>query len=324
MSNVKSLAELNATIGTAATEDVTTSATDTTDERIKTNTNLNIYNWTLSANTEIGWIKIADIDAGADDGQRCRFLLHGSHGFASGVPERNGGADIFVTVANGGQAENVNAYAVNHSPDSGGSRLVRELLVIDKDVGTSEGIWEIWIKRAAFARASVTYMGNIPVTPSTAGGTTTKPTGGYDKAVYSDYHSGNAAYYNGVSASSLVSQFDPSTTSIMGAIIESGYNTNGKYTKYADGTMICTTTATDGGTTLNIVAGDYYRNSGVLAYLPGTFIDTSYSVSNNSTNGLSRVSINATNSLAVTQLSKTSFTPSAPITCHVTVIGRWF
>jgi hypothetical protein len=52
------------------------------------------------------------------------------------------------------------------------------------------------------------------------------------------YTTGNAAYYNGVIASELAADFDPSVTPIMGAIIESGFNDNGSYTKFADGTLI--------------------------------------------------------------------------------------
>jgi len=86
------------------------------------------------------------------------------------------------------------------------------------------------------------------------------------------YHTGNAAYYNGVSASVLAADFDPSVTPIMGAIIESGFNTNGNYTKFADGTMICSGESYNASCSITTAAGTFFRFDAGLLNFPATFV----------------------------------------------------
>jgi len=57
-----------------------------------------------------------------------------------------------------------------------------------------------------------------------------------------------------------------------GAIIETGTGTNGRYIKYADGTMICYGTADLGNIDVNVSFGGWFINNFVNFTLPATFV----------------------------------------------------
>ena len=65
------------------------------------------------------------------------------------------------------------------------------------------------------------------------------------------------------------------------SVIENGSNSNGKFTKFADGTMICHmnfTFASGSAVTTDIGNGGQRRSSNLTQTLPASFADTSYQV----------------------------------------------
>ena len=65
------------------------------------------------------------------------------------------------------------------------------------------------------------------------------------------------------------------------SIVENGSNSNGKFTKFADGTMICLMdeTLTTPAVTTDIGNGGQVRSNNYTQSLPANFTDTSYQVS---------------------------------------------
>lgn len=58
-----------------------------------------------------------------------------------------------------------------------------------------------------------------------------------------------------------------------GSIIEQGENANGRYTKWADGTMICSKTFTNQTQDFNVNYGGLYRINNFYISFPAVFID---------------------------------------------------
>lgn len=100
-----------------------------------------------------------------------------------------------------------------------------------------------------------------------------------------------------------------------GAIIESGSNANGEFTKFADGTMICrfsVVTSTGGGTTKT---------------LPATFIDTSYKVVGGTMSNISATDFTAKFSTPTTTTITAVMTSNGALvnaTLQAVAIGKWF
>jgi hypothetical protein len=65
------------------------------------------------------------------------------------------------------------------------------------------------------------------------------------------------------------------------SVVENGSNSNGKFTKFADGTMICHmnfTFASGSGVTAQLGNGGQVRSNNLTKTLPASFTDTSYQV----------------------------------------------
>jgi hypothetical protein len=112
-----------------------------------------------------------------------------------------------------------------------------------------------------------------------------------------------------------------------GAIVESGSNANGTFTKYADGTMICVRTYTVTGVNVTNATGSLFYVTWTAQTFAATFIAPPV-VHNGAY--VSGASIWATNGSS-TATSTGAFLVMAPnsisnaaITVHITAIGRWF
>lgn len=111
-----------------------------------------------------------------------------------------------------------------------------------------------------------------------------------------------------------------------GAIIESGSNANGSYTKWADGTMICRQTGTIGSIAVSTAAGALYRSSSVTWTYPQKFVGTpSVSWAGRWETGagwfaLATVSSSGAGGYYLDVASRAAGT----VSIHATAIGRWF
>ena len=115
-----------------------------------------------------------------------------------------------------------------------------------------------------------------------------------------------------------------------GAIMESGSNANGRFVKYADGTMICTRAEIVGtATTLN----DDFNNLPDVSFpatyaSPDTIVSLTVFIVSNASSLRGKYSIagrggtTAWNRLCLTRHSTT--TGSGEVNIHLTAIGRWF
>ncbi|AHY12112.1 hypothetical protein CFNIH1_11495 [Citrobacter freundii CFNIH1] len=114
-----------------------------------------------------------------------------------------------------------------------------------------------------------------------------------------------------------------------GAIIERGSNSNGEYTKFADGTLICWFTRSAESTANNSSGGttNLYFSSEVGLTFPATFVGTtptvtpSASLSSGSTSSWPSV---RGRSLTGTSLALISNAQNAAAYLGYTAIGRWF
>lgn len=130
-----------------------------------------------------------------------------------------------------------------------------------------------------------------------------------------NYHQGNVV--------GTVSQTAGAPT---GAIIESGSNANGEYTKFADGTMICTIAKISATTTYVASVSTLYRHRATLT-LPATFINALFTVSGCSidNSGVQWVSGKVTATTTTTSVELLADTNTLTnVQLNVSVIGRWF
>ena len=72
-----------------------------------------------------------------------------------------------------------------------------------------------------------------------------------------------------------LNQLQTNIETAISEVVESGSNENGEWTKWADGTMICTLTKTFTGVDITTVWGSLYESSSALnlGNLPQTFIE---------------------------------------------------
>lgn len=114
-----------------------------------------------------------------------------------------------------------------------------------------------------------------------------------------------------------------------GAIIERGSNSNGEYTKFADGTLICcftksveSITSTPSGGTTNL----YFSTESVFTF-PATFVGTRPAVAPSaplSIGGTSSWPSVRGSSLTGTSLALISNVQNAAAYLGYTAVGRWF
>lgn len=114
-----------------------------------------------------------------------------------------------------------------------------------------------------------------------------------------------------------------------GAIIERGSNSNGEYTKFADGTLICWFTRTVESITSNPSGGttNLYFSSEVGLTFPATFVGTTPTVTPSaslSSGGTSSWPSVRGRSLTGTSLALISNVQNAAAYLGYTAIGRWF
>lgn len=110
-----------------------------------------------------------------------------------------------------------------------------------------------------------------------------------------------------------------------GAIIETGTNANGTYTKFADGTMICiSTVALTGGTT--VAVGSVFRSTSVLAVtFPSAFISVPHCYATPNTAQIRWTVPSAAGATTVNYsfLVVSALNNADNDTVRVTAIGRW-
>ncbi|WP_232067040.1 hypothetical protein ICA20_019735 [Citrobacter sp. C5_2] len=114
-----------------------------------------------------------------------------------------------------------------------------------------------------------------------------------------------------------------------GAIIERGSNSNGEYTKFADGTLICWFTRSAESTANNSSGGttNLYFSSEVGLTFPATFVGTTPTVTPSaslSSGGTSSWPSVRGRSLTGTSLALISNVQNAAAYLGYTAIGRWF
>ncbi|HGN8812337.1 TPA: hypothetical protein ACK1ZF_000170 [Citrobacter freundii] len=114
-----------------------------------------------------------------------------------------------------------------------------------------------------------------------------------------------------------------------GAIIERGSNSNGEYTKFADGTLICSFTRTVESLTSNPSGGttNLYASTEFVFTFPATFVGTTPTVTPSaslSTGGTSSWPSVRGSSLTGTSLALISNVQNAAAYLGYTAVGRWF
>ena len=147
-------------------------------------------------------------------------------------------------------------------------------------------------------------------------------TGNYEILPIEKGGNGNATGTAGkLSSSVMVGTVSQSGGAPTGSIIERGSNSNGEYTKFADGTMICWRTAISLAATANVTAVAPYNFPAVFSSKPSMTTTMEFPLSNDNVN-ITRVSSVATSgSGGYTQL-KADVTQSYMLS-YVS-IGRWF
>ena len=114
-----------------------------------------------------------------------------------------------------------------------------------------------------------------------------------------------------------------------GDIIERGSNANGEFVKYADGTLICTRTATGLGPIDTSSGSGYYKDAGSFS-TPATFIavpnvcGTSFNSSLSTTSITSGSSDPSTTSFGRFFLWRFTSDSSTDFELNLIAIGRWY
>jgi len=111
-----------------------------------------------------------------------------------------------------------------------------------------------------------------------------------------------------------------------GAIIERGSNANGEFVKYADGTMICTYTATVTNQAINIVYGPLFNGIRLWTFPSAFILKPSVNGNINWGNGTSWCSLLQVNVGDVTfyVIDIASRASGTTTNLNFTAIGRWF
>lgn len=196
-----------------------------------------------------------------------------------------------------------------------------------------EGTEQDWIDH--FGLDLTDYIQTSDVVDSTTSTSTSYPLSANQGKNLKDNIDGHTLRLNTIDENmgDLTSLQTPVTTDLVSAvnsIVESGSNTNGRYVKFSDGTMICTKTVS-GTTNISEAWGDGYTSGASSSISFGawaeTFIATpvvSVTVQRSGSNSwLTGVdSISTTNAGAASICRFTTGT-SVPYTIHVTGIGRW-
>lgn len=108
------------------------------------------------------------------------------------------------------------------------------------------------------------------------------------------------------------------------AIVESGSGANGRYVKWADGTMICWSSSLSLTADATTGSGSIFRSAETTWTLPASFVDTNYAVHPCGV-GAATHWCNAradTTSAAVFVTFAAASTAARPV--RLTAIGRWF
>jgi len=124
-----------------------------------------------------------------------------------------------------------------------------------------------------------------------------------------------------LAAAAMVGTVSQSGGTPTGSIIERGSNSNGEYTKLADGTMICWRTAISVAATANVTAVAAYNFPAVFSSKPSMTTTMEFPLSNDNVNITRLSSVATSGSGGYTQL-KVDVTQSYMIS-YVS-IGRWF
>lgn len=141
-----------------------------------------------------------------------------------------------------------------------------------------------------------------------------------DKDIIAKKYADDKFYYPG----NIVGTVSESGGIPTGAIIESGSNANGRYIKYADGTMICYNGFTIASIDVNITKSmGGYRSSGPDQTLPASFIDSSYSIVTQTGDYESKAQFSTTVFFHFGLNSINSIT-ATNVKCYYIAIGKWY
>ena len=164
------------------------------------------------------------------------------------------------------------------------------------------------------------------IPPGTTAQRPSSPVGGMlrystDLDILEDYS--NGAWRIVYSSNSILGTVSQSAGVPTGAIIEAGSNGNGEYTRYADGTQICTLVS--GIITVNAASGSVFQSPNTVLTYPAVFSDAP-------TLGTNAVAPTVVNSWsdAIARDSTTctviilAGANTATAKCTVLAIGRWF
>jgi hypothetical protein len=116
------------------------------------------------------------------------------------------------------------------------------------------------------------------------------------------------------------------------SVIENGSNSNGKFTKFADGTMICHMDFTlSSGTAITAAIGNggQYRSGNYTKTLPASFTDTSYQIVMVSgrlftAHPKDRLEPSSASSFGYLLKGWASVTSDEDVKIHAIAIGRWY
>jgi hypothetical protein len=113
-----------------------------------------------------------------------------------------------------------------------------------------------------------------------------------------------------------------------GTIVESGSNANGRYTKWADGTMICTRTLAINQSISAVAGAIFYSQLAAQTYavsFVGALPTTAYAIED--LTGLSWVTAGTAgtlNACSLLNLMAPISRGASAYTIYITAIGRWF
>lgn len=163
---------------------------------------------------------------------------------------------------------------------------------------------------------------NLGTAPTGAGGDTNRSAFVKAQANFDEIY---GSFYQ---RSNIVGTVTQTSGVVTGAVIETGSNTNGRYTRFADGTMICQSTGVLSAQIPANAQGDGVPSGKVSINFPASFLDSKYTFYASayplgSWDHFGCISSNASSAKVATAFIRNGATAQT-FTISYIAVGRWY
>jgi hypothetical protein len=151
------------------------------------------------------------------------------------------------------------------------------------------------------------------------------PAAGFAGVYTRQYFSGAwTTWDNGVMRSELLGTVSQTGGVPTGKVIERGSNANGEYVKFADGTLMCTSSGLSAANA-STALGNIFRSADVAWTFPAAFVSTTHLIVKGDVDDADCwLSANTLTTTGCNVRALAGVTKASALTCRASAIGRWF